>query len=373
MTYRFNFFLLTSIFASSLIFFSHFPSQAQASTLPSGWCQQPSSEQLSISERYSQSIGISEGGIRAVYQHYNSRIVLQRTDPRELVQVIEEGITLNSFEPLRYTANCRYLIATIRDTSGQYGVAVYDLTDLAATRTGTILNAGRNWQTVESSPEGTYLLVTAVDGLYLWNFTDNTQTFLTPLISSDCYFAGHKGCNGELRTYRAARWDVPHGLLQLDLVNDYTVTLTLSNATLINTEATPFRVHLQAPASQEQITAAAERFLSDYACVPHVQYQTYNLRLVLKDWLNGKLVAVVESNLDLSGFQFLGWSPSCTYIVAAIEDENGLRLASWNVNDMSRREHPLTDWVDNALWSSAGDIINVTTDGGRFTWNLTAS
>ena len=185
--------------------------QAQELSLPDGWCQQPSNVLLRTNAYW----GASDGGIRALYQAYNQRIVLQRTVPREVVQVVEEGVTLSSFNVLLYSANCRYLIATIRDMTEQYSVVVYDLQSAATTQMGAILNSGHGWHGAEFSPEGTYLLVTATDGLYLWNLTDNTQTQLSALIRSDCQISTMAGCDGHLSSYREARWDVPHGLPSL--------------------------------------------------------------------------------------------------------------------------------------------------------------
>lgn len=337
---------------------------AQESQLPEGWCEQPSDIHYSFNANFSLPLGRSDGGIRVLYQPYNQRVVLQRTVPREIVQVVESGVSFNGFQFLRYVANCRYLIATFSGAYGQSNVVVYDLLNPVSARMGIIPNAGHNRSTIQSSPDGTYLLVNSTSGLYLWNLTTNIQTHLTALIQSDCNFASVVGCSGELRTYRAVRWDVPHGLLQLDLINNYTVTLTLPTPTISRVEGT------FSSASPDQLNAAAAAFTSEFACLPRVQYQAYNRRIILKSHLSNTLVAVVEDNLNLSGFQFLGWSATCTYIAAAIQDEDGLRLAAWNVNDMSRRERPLTDWVDRSSWARAGDILDVITDGGNFEWDL---
>ena len=151
------------------------------------------------------------------------------------------------------------------------------------------------------------------------------------------------------------------------MVNNYTVTLTLPMPTIVRVEGTHQAI------TPDQASAVATAFTSNYACLPRVQYQTYNRRIVLKDWLSGELLTVIEANLDLSGFQFLGWSETCTYIAAAIEDDTGLRLAVWNVQDGTRQERPLTDWVDNATWTAAGNTLHVITDGENFAWDVSGS
>ena len=342
---------------------------AQQATLPDSWCTQPSDTQLTYYSNYSnyswtRAIGVSEGGIRAVYQSYNNRIVLQRTTPREVVQVIQENVSLSLFESLRYTDNCRYLIARQRDSAGVYSIAVYDLQSPSSGLMGTIPDSGRNRWTNESSPDGTYLLVTAMDGLYLWNLNTNTQVHLTTLIRSDCQIASIIGCNGGLSNYREARWDVPHNLLQLDLVNNYTITLNLPDASINRTEST---YHETTP---DRAATGAAQYASDYSCTPKVQYQTYNHRIVLKDWLNGELLTVIQDDLNLSGFQFLGWSATCNYIAAAIQDTSGLRLVVWNVSDKSAQERAISDWVDHASWEATGDVLDVRTDHEQFEWDM---
>ncbi len=362
--------LLSLLFITIILFFNTNSLYAQTSSLPEGWCQQPSDVQLQHEYGHSngfwiQRIGVSAGGIRALYQPYNQRIVLQRTEPRELVQIIEDNVVVTFFDENGFTANCRYLVATLSDTEGRSGVAVYDLLNDVPGRMGTIWDAGRTYWSVESNPEGDYLLVTAMNGLYLWNLETNTQTFLTSLIRSDCELRP-SGCVGNVTVYREARWDVPHGLVQLDLVSNITVTLNLPSASINRVEPTyPARM------SQSEAETRAVAYTSQYACRPEILYQTYNRRLTLTNWLDAsELVAVVEDGLDLSGFQALGWSATCRYIAAAIEDANGIRLAVWNVETGTRQEHPISDWVDSARWLTIGDVISVRTDGEQFEWNV---
>lgn len=362
------------LFSLLLFTFSSFISnnslQAQDTSLPDGWCHQPSDVQLDhyyyIGGTWTIEMGVAEGGIHVVYQDYNRSLVLLRAVPREAVKVLEEDLMVRQIGNVRYSANCRYLLVILRDVAGRYNLAAYDLLSDTPGRMGTIRDAGRNRHSIDVSPDGNFVFVTSLDGLYLWNLDTNMQLFVTALVASDCGFASMVGCSGELATYREARWDVTHGLVQLDLISNVTVTLNLPSATINRVEPT-----YPARTSQSEAETRAVAFTSRYACNPLISYQTFNHQVVLTNWLApSELIAVVENNLDLSGFQALGWSATCRYIAAAIEDARGIRLAVWNVETGTRQDHPISDWVDSARWSTVGDVISVRTDGEQFEWNV---
>ena len=343
---------------------------AQTGALPDGWCHEPST--VDLGDTYYGSsrapVGLSEGGIHVVYQDYNRSLVLLRSVPREVIKVLEADVMVRRIWRVGFTSNCRYLIVTFRNVEGRYDTAVYDLMSDTSGRMGTLHDAGRNRRSIDVSPEGNLVLATALDGLYLWDLDTNAQTFVSALVSSDCEYVSVVGCAGELATYREARWDVAHGLLQLDLISNITVTLNLPSASINRVEPS------YAFVSQDEAETAAIAFTSRYACLPLISYQTFNHQLVLTNWLApSELVAVVEDDLDLRGFQALGWSATCRYIAAAIEDANGIRLAVWDVETGMRQERPISDWVDYATWSTVGDTISVRTDGEQFDWSVSGS
>ncbi len=344
------------------------PLIAQQANLPDGWCNQPSDVALehtytpsynpNINYTWVETMGAGEGGIRAVYQPYNQRLILQRTDPRELIQVIEEGVNLSEFEPLLFLNNCRYLVTVQLSMEGRYSVVAHDLDSPAPGRMGTILDAGRNHRNIEPSPEGEYLLVTTLEGLYFWNLSANTITRLTAL--NRVY-----GNYGELETYREARWDVPHGLLQLDLITNITVTLRIPSLEIERAEASNRYV------TPDLVAQRVEVFTSMYACTPRLQYQTYQSRVVLTNRYTRELVAVLEENVIFDRFDESLWSINCHYVTAIVRDENGQRVALWNVETRARQDYPYTgSWILMG-WNNTSDTLSIETESGEVIYSVT--
>jgi hypothetical protein len=305
-------------------------------------------------------------GIRAVYQEYNHRIILMTSDMREVVQVIEEGIDLNGFRVMSYSPDCRYMAGALGARDERIETAIWDLSTNPARRVGSVEDGIDSAHRLEWSPDSRYAMIGTRNATYLWNFGANTRVQLVADTVSTCYF-GLSGCAGGMVPYRGLVWDIPNGVVRISLNRvNYGVTYDLNTGLPIDITTWD-----GAPVTADETQTVQDRVETTYGCVPRVQYQTYNHRLVLKDWISGELLDVIEDHLDLGGFQLLGWSATCNYIAAAIDDGTGLTLATWNVYTHARTSIPISDYVDWFYWASVGNVALVKTDGeGIFVWNI---
>jgi WD40 repeat protein len=353
---------------STMILISHaIFAQSDDSNLP--WCRQPSEvgiENQSRSYTWVTQLGHGPDGIRPIYQEYNHRIILMTSNTRDVVQIIEEGIDTNGFELLGYSSDCRYIAAALGARGERIETVVWDLSTNPAVRLGLFGDGVSDSHRLDWSPDGQYVIVSTRNSAYLWNLATNTQTELVADVVSDCY-RSPIGCNGRLYSHSGLEWDIANSIVHVNLNRvGYTVTFDLNTG-----QAVGYTDRIGEPITQEETETVEARVESPYGCVPRVQYQTYNQQLVLRDWITGELIEVIENQLNLVGFQNQGWSATCQYIAATIDAGSGLELVAWNIATHSRTSVSVADYVDRLEWSPVGNVALVQTDGdGAFLWNI---
>ncbi len=267
-------------------------------------------------------------GLRVIYQAYNQRLVLIDKN-REVVQVIEEGLIARTFEVVNYSPNCRYLVGSI-PAGKRFDTVIWDLGSTPATRVAIFEGSFRDPYRVDWSPDSTYAVVSGREWADLLRLSDGNRARLTNKVISDCS-RQMAGCVGNLYSHYGLDWHPEINQLQMTLTDGNRAIIDLNNGQPID-----FRNRQGESLPVDKATILREQMASPYGCTPTVQYQLYNKRLVLKSISTGELVDVIQSDLLLKQYDFLGWSPNCNYIATAIDVGNGLVTVIWDTRSNNR-------------------------------------
>ena len=267
--------------------------------------------------------------LRAIYQPYNQRLIMINTK-REVVQIVEEGLITPAFKVINYSFNCRYLVGSLATTGERFNTMIWDLGSTPAKRVAVFEDSFRDPYRVDWSPDSTYAVVSGREWADLLRLSDGNRTRLTNKIISDCSISV-VGCGGDLYAYNGLYWHPELNQLHMTLTDGNVVVIDLSNGQPID-----FRNPKGESLSSDKAVILREQMASPYGCSPAVQYQPYNERLVLKSISTGELVNVIQSHMLLKQYLFLGWSPNCNYVAAAIDEGNGWVTAIWDTRNDSR-------------------------------------
>lgn len=106
----------------------------------------------------------------------NNRLVLVSWNTSETVQELETAFVIESFKPIRWTPQCRYLLAEV-GINGTFQMYAWDT--WANSRIGFIDDSTLNHR-ISVSPDGTFVVMQLRGGGYLWNVGNNQQFLLNP-------------------------------------------------------------------------------------------------------------------------------------------------------------------------------------------------
>lgn len=267
--------------------------------------------------------------IRAIYQPYNQRLIMMNNN-RQVLQVVEENIITVSFKTVNYSPNCRYLVGALQNNNGHFDTVIWDLESQPAKRVSIFEDSYGRAYGVAWSPDSNYAVVGGREWDDLLRIADGSRVRLTNEIVSDCQ-RNVVGCDGHLYGYNGLYWHPELNQLHMTLTDGNVAVIDLSNGQPIDFRGPHFEL-----LPSDKVTILRERMASPYGCTPKVQYQVYNHQLILKSITTGELVNVIQSDLLLNQYRFLGWSPNCNYLAAEIDEGKGLMTAIWDTRNNSR-------------------------------------
>ncbi len=290
--------------------------------------------------------------LRPLYQSYNHRIVLMEPSTREVVQVLEANIEASGFRALSWSPQCRYLAGFV---PGE-GIFVWDME--AGARIGVFAESSGS---IHWDPSLTYLLLVKRRGVFLWNLSTNQQMQLTEEYPSFAYFD----------------WDLEHGHLIATRWGASQAIFDLQTGEQLG-NISSFAVDI--PGGRFPFASAN----GYYGCIYTFYggfYQPTNVRprynhraqaFLLQGRVNGQPDQIVESSLDTSYFNILGWSPNCQYVAAALDSEANGRIAVWDTvnNHRIATLEGTQARTGSIYWDPTNQFVAVETWHGGYVLNL---
>jgi WD40 repeat protein len=267
--------------------------------------------------------------IRAIYQPYNQRLIMMNSN-RDVLQIVEENLITSAFRVVNYSPNCRYLAGSLATMGKRFDTVIWDLESQPVKRVGTFDNSYREPYRVDWSSDSNYAVISGGDWADLLRISDGNRVRLTHKIVADCSIHT-SGCVGRLYAYFNLYWHPELNQVHMTLTDGNVAVIDLNNGQPID-----FRNIQGEPLPSDKAVTLREQMASPYGCSPDVQYQVYNHRLVLKSITTGELVNIIQSDLLLSHYRFLGWSPNCNYVAAEVDEGKGIITAIWDTRTNSR-------------------------------------
>lgn len=305
------------------------------------------------------------GNIRAVYEAYNRRIVLTDATSRETIQVVDEGVETGEFTLLGFSPDCRFMGGGLRNARGRYDTVIWDLKADPVVRVQTAGGAIGYPYRVNWSPDSAYAVVSGRTTGYLGNLLSGESFRLTPRADEDCT-QFPVGCVGSLFALGQVNWETP-GQVRIGLVGGSQVSIDLATGEAVG--YTAGEGYSNAPTYPYAQWYGYYRYNS---CKSIVRYEPYSRRLAIREYNTGELLRVVEDHLELTGWEFEGWSPNCNYIVAAVGPRADSDTVIWNLATNRR-----VGVFENALkhphyfiWTPDSGAIVIQSRNGAYLWNL---
>lgn len=308
-------------------------------------------------------------GLRLDYEPTGSGLVLRDYGTREIIDVVDAtlGEVVGNVRITRsgMYLNCRFLYVAF----GQYELttAIYDL----ESHQRVLLFENTIVHELSFDPTGTRAVITTRNGANLYNLVSG---LVVPLVPNTNVRPG--AIYDSIWTFDTIEWDLENNQIRLgsDIPGFYlgnriyqTQIFDLSTGALVSVVD-----QYGEPLLSDQIESYANRRTAPYGCRWDVQYQFYNQRLVLADFITNDLLTVVEDQLDLPNFRYLGRSPDCRYIAAAVNVNDVYETYVWDLANSGRvGTFPDAREVPHQLdWSPYGGLLLVHTRNGAFLWDL---
>jgi hypothetical protein len=163
-------------------------------------------------------------GVPSIYLHYSitdHSIYLELNDiygEEAAIQMLEADVNLGTFVVRGWSANCRYIAASI-------GVPNEDVTDtvvwdvVEARRVGAFTGAHNILHPIQWDNVGNALVIETRDGAYLWHLPTDTHTLINPNVETSL-----DGPSG-IRSFYSLDWDTGNGqLLSVNIGSGNAVT-----------------------------------------------------------------------------------------------------------------------------------------------------
>lgn len=316
-------------------------------------------------------VGWGPQGLDAIYDVNNQRVILQDSVSNEVIKVVESNITLNLFRAVSYSPSCQYMKASVilgNDT--RETTIIWDLWRSVPTRVFTVGDAHERPHHIYWSPNSTYAVLKTRRDARLLNLQTSESFRLTADLDSDC-FHHYKGCSGSARAFHNINWDFANNHLQLQLIFGNIVKYDLNTGNPIaildkqGNSVSPDREHV-----------VRQRLNSPFGCTHDLFYHATNNTLAIKDWLTGEEVFIVDDNLDIWSFEPLGYSPTCTYVIAKVglEGQSSGSILIWSLTTGERLGSiNIGNEQVEINWSQDGNNATVHTSNITYGWNLSSN
>lgn len=306
--------------------------------------------------------------IRVVYNPNNGHLVFEDRGTREVVRVIDPELgSLLTDTRMRWASwyvQCRYLSVTFGYPSDDN--VIYDL----ETGQRVLFIEGHIIRQFSIAPTGIYLVATTRNGANLYNLETGQVMPLIPNVRTSSLGSGY------VWSFDSIEWDLANNQVRLGSTLSSSIYATYIYQTQIYDLTTGSLVSVidrnGNPLNEQAHLAIETQRVAPYGCRWRADYQPYNSRLVLQDVVTRDLITVVQDNLVTDDFRYMGRSPDCRYVAAAIWDGAYFDTYVWDLasgtlidifEDAQGTQHYLN-------WSPYGGYVLVNTRNGGILWHL---